>query len=179
MAFVAGNFNSRSSLRAKSSGQQHWTYDAGSDLLALVVAADYFLLKTQEVSVDDIIHASTLGGDYALRVTAATEDTVTVEMADGIQSLSGAGAADTITFLTEVTSTGVDAVTLIDGAVGQKKRIVLIVDGGTMTLTPTTGAGYATIVFADAGDSVDLEFGALGWRVTGQGGLATGPVVTA
>ncbi len=179
MAFVAGNFNARASLRARAAGQQYWTYDAKSDLLALVVAADYFLLKTLEVSVDDIIVASTLGGQYELRVTAATAATVTVEMANGIQSLSGAGAADTITFLTEVTSTGADAVTLIDGAVGQLKRIILIVDGGTMTLTPTTGHGYATIVFADAADSVDLEFGALGWRVTGQGGLGTGPVVTA
>ena len=177
MAFVLGNFNARASLKARAGGQQYWSYDAKSDLLALVVAADYFLLKTNEVSVDDIIVASTLGGQYELRVTAATVAPVTVEMANGIQSLSGAGAADTITFLTELTSTSTDAITLIDGGVGQLKRIVLIVDGGTATLTPTTGHGYTTIAFADAGDSVDLEFGALGWRVTGQGGLSTGPVV--
>ena len=147
MAFVPDNFNARSSLNARAKGQQYWTYDAVADLLVLVVAADYFLLKFSELKVGDI------------------------------QSLSGAGAVDTISFLTEVTSTGADALTLIDGGVGQLKRIVLIVDGGTATLTPTTLHGATTIAFADAGDSVDLEFGALGWRVTGQGGLGTGPLV--
>ena len=177
MAFVAGNFNARSSLRARAAGQQYWTFDAVADLLVTVVAADYFLLKFRELSVGDIIQVSTLGGAYNLKVLVSTAATVTVEMATGIQSLSGAGAVDTISFLTEVTSTGTDALTLIDGGVGQKKRITLIVDGGTATLTPTTLHGASTIAFADAGDSVDLEFGALGWRVTGQGGLGTGPLV--
>lgn len=179
MAFVAGNFNSRSSLRARAGGQQYWTFDAISDLLVTVMAADYFLDKFQELSVDDIIQVSTLGGAYDLKVLTSAVGGVTVIMADSIQSITGAGAADTISRTTEVTSTSTDAITLVNGAIGQKKRIVLIVDGGTMTLTPTLGAGYATIVFADALDSVDLVFQALGWAVVAQGGLGTGPVVTA
>jgi len=177
MAFVAGNFNARSSLRARASGQQHWTFDAIADLLITVIAADYFLLKFQELSVDDIIHASTLGGTYQLKVTASSVTTVTVEMAESVQALSGAGAVDTIAYTTEVTSTGVDALTLIDGAVGQRKRIIMIVDGGTATLTPTTGLGYSTIAFADAGDRVILEMASAGgWAIVGSGGLAGGPV---
>jgi len=67
--------------------------------------------------------------------------------------------------------------TLADGDVGQLLNITLIVDGGTMTLTPANGLGYSTIAFADAGDSVQLEFKSGGWAVIGQGGISTGPVV--
>lgn len=177
MAFNEDNFHGRASLSARAKGQQFWKYDAGSDLFVVVVAADYFLDVFQKLSVGDIIQISTLGGAYDLKVTASTALTVTVEMAESVQSLSGAGAADTITRTTELTSTGADAITLIDGGVGQEKRIVLIVDGGDATLTPTTLHGASTVTFADAGDSVDLVFGALGWRVVAQGGLGTGPVV--
>lgn len=84
----------------------------------------------------------------------------------GIQSLSGAGAVDVVTFTTKVTSTGANALTLADGANGQVKAIILTVDGGDATLTPTTKTGYSTIVFNDAGDSVLLQFfTTLGWMV--------------
>lgn len=177
MAFDSDNFNGRSSLNARAQGQQYWVYDAGTDLLVTVVAADFFLSEYLSLQVDDIIQVSTLGGAYDLKVLTSSVGGVTVEMAQSVQSLSGAGACDTISHTTEVTSTSTDALTLIDGAVGQFKRVTLIVDGGTATLTPTTGHGYTTIAFADAGDSVDLVFGALGWRVVGQGGLGTGPLV--
>ncbi len=177
MGFDAGTFNARSRFRGSSKGQQYWVYDAGSDLLATLLAADFFLPEYQRLRVGHIIQVNTLGGAYNLKVLTSTVSGVTVEMAASIQSLSGAGACDVISRTTEVTSTGADALTLVDGGIGQEKRIVLIVDGGTATLTPTTGHGYTTIAFADAGDSVDLVFGALGWRVTGQGGLGTGPLV--
>lgn len=176
MAFDGSNFNGRSSLRARASGQQYWTYDAGTDLLAAVVAADFFLDKFREVSVDDIIQVSTLGGAYNLKVTASSVSTVTVEMAESVQSLTDTGATDTISRVTEYTTTGAATTTLIDGAVGQLKTCILIVDAGNQVLTPTTGHGYTTITFADAGDTVQLQFGALGWRIIGQGGLGTGPL---
>ena len=97
-------------------------------------------------------------------------------VADDIQSLTGAGAANITQKYTEHTSTSTDAVTLADGAPGQIKVITLIVDGGDMTLTPATAMGYTTIVFADAGDSVTLMFTTLGWAIIGQGGLTTGPL---
>ena len=82
--------------------------------MTLVVADDYFLLKFREVSVGDIIQVSTLGGAYNLKVLVSTAATVTTEMANGIQAISGAGAVDTISFLTELTTTGANAYTLID-----------------------------------------------------------------
>jgi hypothetical protein len=177
MAFDSSNFNGRSDLRSRAKGQQYFVYDAGSDLLATVMAADYFLAEYQPLSVDDIIQVSTLGGSYDLKVVTSAVGGVTVIMAASVQSLSGAGAADTITSITELTSGGADAITLIDGAIGQVKTVLLLVDGGTPVLTPTTLHGAATVTFADAGDSVTLLMGSLGWTVIAQGGLGTGPVV--
>lgn len=177
MAYDGGNFNARGSLRDRAKGQQFWDYDAGTDLLATVAADDFFLTEFQRLEVDDIIQISTLGGAYNFKVLVSSAATVTLEMAQSVQSVTDTAATDTIARTTEYTTTGAATTTLIDGAIGQLKRCILIVDVGNQVLTPDTGHGYTTITFADAGDSVDLEFRALGWTVIGQGGLGTGPVV--
>lgn len=87
------------------------------------------------------------------------------------QALSGAGAVNLTTVVTKVTSTGANALTLADGTDGQIKIIVMVVDGGDATLTPTTKTGYTTIVFNDAGDGVTLVFTTTtGWIVAGNNG---------
>ncbi len=94
------------------------------------------------------------------------------------QSLSGAGAVDITSAVTKVTTTGTDALTLADGQAGQIKVIIMIVDGGDGTLTPTTLLGGSTITFADAGDAVVLLWVAtLGWVRIAQGGPGVGPVM--
>ena len=94
------------------------------------------------------------------------------------QSLSGAGAVDITSAVTKVTTTGTDALTLADGQAGQIKVIIMIVDGGDGTLTPTTLLGGTTITFADAGDAVVLLWVAtLGWVRIAQGGPGVGPVM--
>jgi len=94
------------------------------------------------------------------------------------QSLSGAGAVDITSAVTKVTTTGTDALTLADGQAGQIKVIIMIVDGGDGTLTPTTLLGGTTITFADAGDAVILLWVAtLGWVRIAQGGPGVGPVM--
>ena len=94
------------------------------------------------------------------------------------QSLSGAGAVDITSAVTKVTTTGTDALTLADGQAGQIKVIIMIVDGGDGTLTPTTLLGGSTITFADAGDAVILLWVAtLGWVRIAQGGPGVGPVM--
>ena len=94
------------------------------------------------------------------------------------QSLSGAGAVDVTSAVTKVTTTGTDALTLADSSiVGQIKVIIMIVDGGDGTLTPTTLLGGSTITFADAGDSVVLLWTATGWACIGSAGLSGGPVM--
>jgi len=88
----------------------------------------------------------------------------------GVQSLSGAGAVDIVNLVTEITTTGADALTLANGSSGQVKIITMIVDGGDGTLTPTTLAGGTTITFNDVGDGVVLVYGTAGWVVVGNNG---------
>ena len=97
---------------------------------------------------------------------------VAADSADSILSgsLSGAGAVNLTDLITEVTTTGADALTLANGSTGQVKIITMIVDGGDGTLTPTTLAGGSTITFNDVGDGVVLVYGTAGWVVVGNNG---------
>jgi hypothetical protein len=106
-------------------------------------------------------------------VTGDTTGNVTGIIFDSVQNLSGAGAVNITTGLTQYTSTGAgQALTLANGsAVGQVKRIVHTVDGGSGILTPTTAIGFTTITFTNVGDSVQLEYTTTGWAVTGSKGV--------
>lgn len=107
--------------------------------------------------------SSTLG------VTGMT--TLTGGLIGGTQALSGAGAINLTTLVTKITSTGADALTLANGTDGQVKIIVMVVDGGDATLTPTTKTGFSTITFNDAGDGVVLVYTTTtGWIVAGNNG---------
>ena len=89
------------------------------------------------------------------------------------QALSGAGAVNLTTHVTEVTTTGsAAALTLANGTVGQIKIITLAVDGGgNAVLTPTTLAGNTTITFEDATDTVMLVYvTSVGWTVVSNQG---------
>ena len=88
-----------------------------------------------------------------------------------VQSLSGAGAVNLTDTVTEITSTGTDALTLANGVAGQVKIITMIVDGGDATLTPTTFHDGGTIVFNDVGDSVVLVYHTtIGWKAVVNNG---------
>jgi hypothetical protein len=89
---------------------------------------------------------------------------------DTVQSLSGAGAVDVISSITQVTTTGADALTLADGSEGQWKSIVMIVDGGAGTLTPSNFASGTTITFDDVGDTALLLFTNGSWFFMGGTG---------
>ena len=86
------------------------------------------------------------------------------------QALSGAGAVNITDAITEWTTTGVDAGTLVDGTEGLRKVIVMVADGGNGTLTPTNLAGGTTITFNDVGDSVELLFTNGSWFIIGGQG---------
>lgn len=87
------------------------------------------------------------------------------------QALSGAGAVNLTTLVTKITSTGANALTLADGTDGQVKILVMLVDGGDATLTPTTKTGFSTITFNDVGDGCVLVFTTTtGWIVAGNNG---------
>jgi len=123
-----------------------------------------------------------LMGDVAASELTLAQDNILVGGSTGVaeasafpkfattQALSGAGAVDVVTAITEVTTTGVDALTLADGVEGQVKFIVMVVDGGDGTLTPTNLAGGTTITFDAVGDSATLLFTAATWFVVGISG---------
>ena len=85
-----------------------------------------------------------------------------------VQSLSGAGAVDLTNLITELTTTGANALTLADGTTsGQIKIINMIVDGGDGTLTPTTFSNGTTITFDAVGESATLVWNStVGWVAT-------------
>lgn len=91
------------------------------------------------------------------------------------QALSGAGAVDIVSPVTNVTTTGAtDALTLADSTVlGQMKVINHEVDGGGYILTPTTFSNGTTITVTDVGVSITLMWTATGWLLVGQVGVAT------
>ena len=92
----------------------------------------------------------------------------------GVQTLSGAGAANLTDLITELTTAaGAAAVTLADGSTsGQINIINHIVDGGgTATVTPTTFANGTTIAFDAVGESVTLVWNStVGWVASSVNG---------
>jgi len=83
--------------------------------------------------------------------------------------------------VSKTTGADAEALTLADGIPGQSVVILLAVDGGgDGTLTPVTATGWATIVFADAGDQANLLYvdDTIGWIIMGMNGVAQPPVKT-
>ena len=103
-----------------------------------------------------------------------TNATYNATITGGVQALSGAGAADLVNLVTELTTgAGAAAVTLADGSTsGQVKIINHIVDGGgTATVTPTTFANGTSIAFDAVGESVTLVWNStVGWVATSVNG---------
>ena len=138
-----------------------------------------YVFAASELAADRTVTLPLLAADdefvFADHTQTLTNKTLTSATLTGlfgsVQSLSGAGAVDVVNTVTEITSTGADALTLANGTVGQVKVITMNVDGGDATLTPTTFAGGTTITFNDAGDSVILVYNTtVGWvAVANQG----------
>jgi hypothetical protein len=88
-----------------------------------------------------------------------------------VQLITAAGAVNLTTLTTEIQTSGVTALTLANGTAGQLKFIVMTVDGGDATLTPTNLVGASsTITFNDIGDSVLLIFLASDWHIVSNNG---------
>ena len=121
----------------------------------------------------------TIGGT----LTLASGSTLT----DSRFLTSVASAADSLAipvtarYVAKTTGADAEALTLANGVPGQRLNIALVTDGGGVgTLTPATSSGFATIVFADAGDIADLEYvdDTVGWVLVGTAGVAAPPVIT-
>ena len=140
-------------------------------------SADHqYVFAVSELADDRTVTLPLLTGndEFVFKDHAVTLDNKTLGTTFGtVQALSGAGAVDVTSLITQVTTTGADALTLADGANGQIKIITMVADGGDATLTPTTFANGTTITFNDVGDSVILVYNTTGgWAAVGEVGVA-------
>ena len=103
------------------------------------------------------------------------------------EALTTAVAADVLAipvthgYIAKTTGADAEALTLADGDPGQVLVVNLTTDGGgDGTLTPVTATGWATIVFADAGDQATLLFidDTIGWILLGAKGVAAPPATS-
>ena len=104
-----------------------------------------------------------------------TNDLTTTSIADSLAIPVSHG------YVAKTTGADAEALTLADGSPGQLLFINLAVDGGGVgTLTPATSTGWATIVFADAGDQAVLLYvnDSTGWVIHGLSGVAAPPLIT-
>jgi hypothetical protein len=116
---------------------------------------------------------STTGAITGGTITSTGALTATGGLIGGTQAITGSGAINLTTLVTKLNSTGGGAYTLANGTDGQVKVIVLTVDGGDATITPTTATGFTTITFDAIGDGVTLVYTTTtGWICVGNNGGA-------
>jgi len=160
---------------------------AVGDLLTSGTGGKAFVLdagdsSTQRVAAIALTAAS--GADESVTVIVLASNVETNVPVNGATTSAADSLAIPVThaYVAKTTGNDAEALTLADGVVGQVLTITLVVDGtGDGTLTPTTCSGFATIVFADAGDVATLMFvdATTGWIILGTAGVAAPPVITA
>lgn len=121
--------------------------------------------------VDFRAETNTYTGALTVDASADTVDIGATPLFTLTQALSGAGAVDVVSSITEITSTGAsEALTLADGTEGQLKFLVHVTDGGSSILTPSNFGSGSTLTFTDAGDAATLIFTNGSWWVVGLNG---------
>lgn len=102
---------------------------------------------------------------------------------DSSETLTAAGAISILTGITYLDSTAAPmAMTLADGTEGQRKTIMMLVDGGDATVTPANYANGTAIVFNDAFDACKLLFSGSNWHLVSAigdvgRGIDSGPII--
>ena len=86
------------------------------------------------------------------------------------QLLTGACAVDVVSAITEIVTTGAQALTLADGVEGQIKFLIMKTDGGDGTLTPTNFGSGSTLTFNTAGDAAICLFTNGAWYLMSNQG---------
>jgi hypothetical protein len=108
----------------------------------------------------------TVTGNITGNITGNVTGNLTGIHIGTVTTRSGAGAVPITASTVRLTTTGADALTLANGANGQILTIIMVVDGGEGTLTPTTKTGYNTIAFNDVGDTIVLQYlTTVGWMI--------------
>jgi hypothetical protein len=111
----------------------------------------------------------------------ATTGAITVNSSYGnvvvasTQALSGAGAANITTAITECTATATgNVVTLANGVAGQIKTITMVAEAAgtdTIVITPATFAGGTTVTLDGVGEAATFQYNAtIGWVLLNTNG---------
>ncbi len=135
-----------------------------------------YVFAASELAADRTVTLPLLTGndEFVFKDHAVTMTNKTMGAMFGtVQALSGAGAVDLTSLITQVTTTGSNqALTLANGTNGQIKIITMVADGGDGVLAPTTFANGTNITFDAVGDSVILVYNTTGgWAAVGQVGV--------
>lgn len=109
----------------------------------------------------------------AVSVSGALTSAIDVKTYEKVSTTGTADAVDPDKYLSLVTSTGAHTVTLADGTYdGQVKKVILSVDGGTVTLTPANFSDGTSLTLADILDCVELIWDGSNWNIAQGAGLA-------
>ena len=131
-----------------------------SDLNALTVTASDATALVSDTSASET-KKITLGNFFKTPYVGTAE------------AVSGAGAANLTTSITNCTSTGAaQVVTLADGVQGQVKIVSHIGDGGDVRVTPTNLDGGTYVTLDAVGDTVVFLFNDSAWQIIGGYGHA-------
>lgn len=180
MALELANFKEVGGPGNSQGGGQTYSVFSETDSLDDMVASGYLNGLSGTLNLRDMIMLSSVDGCALVQISSNTGGVVQVlgvTINTPAQAISGPGAVDIVSPVTDITTTGADAYTLENGAIGQLKTVILVIDGGNAVLTPATRLGYGNITFSDVGDSVQLEFKSAGWAVVATGGVGTGAIV--
>lgn len=140
--------------------------NATGNILNNIVADTFVIKPIRSASGTTTLMYDATTGEVTHTATPAQQT-----MIGSVQQISGPGAIDVTSYITEITTTGTDdAYTLADGVAGQIKIIWMVVDGGDAIITPTTLATGTTITMADVNDNITLLYGANGWVQTANQG---------
>ena len=131
------------------------------------------------LSTDDLFHVvdDPSGSPTNKKITAANvfnKIPTWIAFAGTPQALSGAGAANLTTAITNCTSTGASQVVSLANSTqaGQIKIITHIVDGGDVRVTPTTLDGGTYFTLDAVCDTVVLMWNDSAWQCIGGFGHA-------
>ena len=137
------------------------------------------LIASTALSTDDLFHVvdDPSGSPTNKKITAANvfnKIPTWIAFAGTPQALSGAGAANLTTAITNCTSTGASQVVSLANSTqaGQIKIITHIVDGGDVRVTPTTLDGGTYFTLDAVGDTVVLMWNDSAWQCIGGFGHA-------
>lgn len=153
------------------SSYSYWNEDGD-----VVTASGFFALDCFTVGDQIAVVSADYKSKTDFRVSAVSSGVATVVKSVGKTLAVDADGTtlsisyDTITF---DTTDEAFSYALPDGVVGQKMRLIMIVDGGNnAVITPANLGNGSTLTFADVGDACDLEFQGTDWWVVGNTGVA-------